>query len=211
MAWDQIIVQKTNLWTESLISIYLGWIFSPNASLYLHWMFVQFVFGHGSLLWRLGYLEPLAFEEGILERYPIFLSIVLNHVSDDTLEFTYAINCLRLLFEMLGGFPWTLSYLVPRMLYYLKFILLLFCGFLLGYKLWLKTTFSPSVMRNTLLGQCFHTRNEKSHKEIFDIFQPFLQACTPNIYSVVYYGFHFLFIVLSLTLNLFLKNSIWII
>lgn len=69
----------------------------------------------------LGFLEPPAFEEGILERYPIFLSIVLNHVSDDTLDFTYAINCLRLLFEMLG------------------------C------KLWLRTTFSPSVMRNTLL------------------------------------------------------------
>ncbi|KAG9449287.1 hypothetical protein H6P81_009252 [Aristolochia fimbriata] len=94
----------------------------------------------------LGFLEPTAFEEGILERYPVFLSIVLNHVSDDTPEFTYAVNCLRLIFEMLG------------------------C------KLWLRTTLSPSVMRNTLLGQCFHTRNEKSHKEIFDIFQPFLQS-----------------------------------
>ncbi|KAF6141788.1 hypothetical protein GIB67_027966 [Kingdonia uniflora] len=94
----------------------------------------------------LGFLEPPAFEEGILERYPVFLSIVLNHVSDDSPEFTYAVNCLRLLFEMLG------------------------C------KLWLRTTLSPSVMRNTLLGQCFHTRNEKSHKEIFDLFRPFLQA-----------------------------------
>ncbi|XP_043709230.1 uncharacterized protein LOC122658369 [Telopea speciosissima] len=94
----------------------------------------------------LGFLEPPAFEEGILERYPIFLSIVLNHVSDDSLEFSYAVNCLRLLFEMLG------------------------C------KLWLRTSLSPSVMRNTLLGQCFHTRNEKSHKEIFDLFQPFLQS-----------------------------------
>lgn len=46
-----------------------------------------------------------------------------------------------------------------------------------GCKLWLRATLSPSVMRNTLLGQCFHTRNEKSHKEIFDLFQPFLQAC----------------------------------
>ncbi|OVA19261.1 putative helicase MAGATAMA 3 [Macleaya cordata] len=94
----------------------------------------------------LGFLEPPAFEEGILERYPILLSIILNHVSDDSLEFTYAVNCLRMLFEMLG------------------------C------KLWLRTSLSPSVMRNTLLGQCFHTRNEKSHKEIFDLFQPFLQA-----------------------------------
>ncbi|KAF5178102.1 Helicase sen1 [Thalictrum thalictroides] len=94
----------------------------------------------------LGFLEPPAFEEGILERHPTFLSLVLNHVSDDSIEFSYAVNCLRLLFEMLG------------------------------YKLWLRTTLSPSVMRNTLLGQCFHTRNEKSHKEIFDLFQPFLQS-----------------------------------
>ncbi|KAF7135616.1 hypothetical protein RHSIM_Rhsim08G0251000 [Rhododendron simsii] len=70
----------------------------------------------------LGFLEPPAFEEGILERYPIFLSIVLNHISDDSGEFSYAVNCLRLLFEMLG------------------------C------KLWLRATLSPSVMRNTLLG-----------------------------------------------------------
>lgn len=94
----------------------------------------------------LGFLEPPAFEEGILDRYPIFLSVVLNHISDDSPEFSYAVNCLRLLFEMLG------------------------------YKLWLKTSLSPSVMRNTLLGQCFHTRNEKSHKEIFDLFLPFLQS-----------------------------------
>ncbi|KAL7180670.1 hypothetical protein ACSBR1_043789 [Camellia fascicularis] len=94
----------------------------------------------------LGFLEPPAFEEGILERYPVFLSIVLNHISDDSFEFSYAVNCLRLLFEMLG------------------------C------KLWLRATLSPSLMRDTLLGQCFHTRNEKSHKEIFDLFQPFLQS-----------------------------------
>ncbi|XP_016648875.1 PREDICTED: uncharacterized protein LOC107880878 [Prunus mume] len=95
----------------------------------------------------LGFLEPPAFEEGILERYPIFLDIVLNHISGDSLEFSHAVACLRILFEMLG------------------------C------KLWLRSTLSPSVMRNTLLGQCFHTRNEKSHKDIFDLFQPFLQAC----------------------------------
>ncbi|XP_052181406.1 uncharacterized protein LOC127794403 isoform X2 [Diospyros lotus] len=69
----------------------------------------------------LGFLEPPAFEEGILERYPVFLSIVLNHISDDSVEFSYAVNCLRLLFEMLG------------------------C------KLWLRAALSPSVMRNTLL------------------------------------------------------------
>ncbi|CAB4272070.1 unnamed protein product [Prunus armeniaca] len=94
----------------------------------------------------LGFLEPPAFEEGILERYPIFLDIVLNHISGDSLEFSHAVACLRILFEMLG------------------------C------KLWLRSTLSPSVMRNTLLGQCFHTRNEKSHKDIFDLFQPFLQS-----------------------------------
>ncbi|XP_016902852.2 uncharacterized protein LOC103500612 isoform X2 [Cucumis melo] len=94
----------------------------------------------------LGFLEPPAFEEGILERYPIFLDIVLNHISSDSLEFAHAVTCLRLLFEMLG------------------------C------ELWLRSTLSPSVMRNTLLGQCFHTRNEKSHKDIFDLFLPFLRS-----------------------------------
>ncbi|CAH1429552.1 unnamed protein product [Lactuca virosa] len=94
----------------------------------------------------LGFLEPHAFEEGILERHPSFLNIVLNHICDDSLEFSYAINCLRLLFDMLG------------------------C------KLWLRATLSPSVMRDTLLGQCFHTKDEKSHKEIFDLFPPFLQS-----------------------------------
>ncbi|MED6159428.1 hypothetical protein PIB30_042279 [Stylosanthes scabra] len=95
----------------------------------------------------LSFLEPPTFEEGILEQYPFFVDIVLNHISGDSLEFSHAVNCLRLLFEMLG------------------------C------KLWLRSTLSPSVMRNTLLGQCFHTRNEKIHKDIFGLFQPFLQAC----------------------------------
>ncbi|XWS20599.1 hypothetical protein CRYUN_Cryun31cG0116500 [Craigia yunnanensis] len=95
----------------------------------------------------LEFLEPPVFEEGILERYPIFFDIVLNHISGDSPEFSHAVNCLRELFKMLG------------------------C------KLWLRSTLSPSVMRNTLLGQCFHTRNEKIHKDIFDLFQPFLQAC----------------------------------
>ncbi|KAL8113605.1 uncharacterized protein LOC141664415 isoform X2 [Apium graveolens] len=94
----------------------------------------------------LGFLEPPAFEEGILEHYPDFLSIVLNHINDDSLEFSYAVNCLRNLFGMLG------------------------C------KLWLTAILSPSVIHNTLLSQCFHTRNEKSHKDIFDLFQPFLQS-----------------------------------
>uniref|UniRef100_A0A6N2LBK7 Helicase Sen1 N-terminal domain-containing protein n=1 Tax=Salix viminalis TaxID=40686 RepID=A0A6N2LBK7_SALVM len=94
----------------------------------------------------LEFLEPPAFEEGILERYPIFFDIVLNHISGDSAEFSHAVSCLKELFKMLG------------------------C------KLWLRSTLSPSVMRNTLLGQCFHTRNEKIHKDIFDLFPPFLQA-----------------------------------
>lgn len=53
-------------------------------------------------LWRLGFLEPPAFEEGILERYPIFLDIVLNHISGDSEDFSHAVTCLRLLFEILG-------------------------------------------------------------------------------------------------------------
>lgn len=53
---------------------------------------------------RLGFLEAPAFEDGILEKYHNFLNIVLNHVSDDSLESSYAITCLRVCFEMLGGF-----------------------------------------------------------------------------------------------------------
>ncbi|KAG1331997.1 hypothetical protein COCNU_02G019650 [Cocos nucifera] len=50
---------------------------------------------------KLGFLEAPAFEDGILEKYPVFLSIVLNHVSDDTPEFSCAITCLRVSFKML--------------------------------------------------------------------------------------------------------------
>ncbi|KAH0465398.1 hypothetical protein IEQ34_005501 [Dendrobium chrysotoxum] len=71
----------------------------------------------------LGFLEAPAYEEGILERYPVFLNIVLNHVSGDTPDFSYAVACLRISFEILGS------------------------------KLWLRTALSPNVMRNTLLGK----------------------------------------------------------
>ncbi|KAF8114235.1 hypothetical protein N665_0039s0003 [Sinapis alba] len=94
----------------------------------------------------LEFLEGPAFEEGILEPYPIFVDTVLNHISGDSPEFSLAVNCLKELFKTLG------------------------C------KLWLRATLSPSVMRNTLLGQCFHTRAEKIHKAIFDLFQPLLQS-----------------------------------
>lgn len=85
----------------------------------------------------LGFLEAPAFEDGILEKYPIFLNIVLNHVSDDGSDLSCSVSCLKASFEMLG------------------------C------KLWLRTTLSPSVMRNTLLGQCFHTRDEKKSQGNF--------------------------------------------
>ncbi|PKA56592.1 putative helicase MAGATAMA 3 [Apostasia shenzhenica] len=67
------------------------------------------------------HLERTTYEEGILERYPVFLSIVLNHVSGDTFDFSYAVACLRISFGILGS------------------------------KVWLRTALSPSVMRNTLL------------------------------------------------------------
>ncbi|XP_057535816.1 uncharacterized protein LOC130813918 isoform X2 [Amaranthus tricolor] len=94
----------------------------------------------------LAFLEPPALEDGILEPYPVFLNFVLDHISDDSAEFSHAVNCMRLLFEILG------------------------C------KLWLRTSLPPSVMRDSLLSQCFHTRNEKTHKEIFDLLQPLLQS-----------------------------------
>ncbi|KAG5237987.1 P-loop containing nucleoside triphosphate hydrolases superfamily [Salix suchowensis] len=50
----------------------------------------------------LEFLEPPAFEEGILERYPIFFDIVLNHISGDSAEFSHAVSCLKELFKMLA-------------------------------------------------------------------------------------------------------------
>ncbi|KAG6555775.1 hypothetical protein Mapa_003016 [Marchantia paleacea] len=94
----------------------------------------------------LGLLEAPAFLKGVLERYPVFVSIVLNHVSEATSVFWNALRCLKLLLEVLG------------------------------YKLWLGMTFSPGVMRNTLLSQCFHSHEERMHVHIFDLFQPFLQS-----------------------------------
>ncbi|KAJ7567512.1 hypothetical protein O6H91_02G151200 [Diphasiastrum complanatum] len=94
----------------------------------------------------LGLLKAQALEEGVVERHPSFVSMVLNHVSEATPVFWNALRCLKLLLEVLG------------------------------YKLWLRTTFAPGVMRNTLLSQCFHTHEEKIHKAIFDLFQPFLQS-----------------------------------
>lgn len=50
-------------------------------------------------------LEPPAFEEGVVERYPFFLSIVLNHASEATPVFWNALHCLKLLLEVLGKPP----------------------------------------------------------------------------------------------------------
>lgn len=47
-------------------------------------------------------MEPPALEEGILECYPIFLDIVLDQISSDSIVFSHAVTCLKLLFEMLG-------------------------------------------------------------------------------------------------------------
>jgi hypothetical protein len=94
----------------------------------------------------LGRLEAPALEEGLLERYPVFLSVVLNHVSEATSVFWNALRCLQLLLEILG------------------------------YKLWLRTTFSAGVVRNTLISQCFHSNQERMHNSIFEQFQPFLQV-----------------------------------
>lgn len=88
MAWNQSIVGTVVLVNEIWHCFSLP-CYTANSSV---------------VYWRLGFLEPMAFEEGILERYPVLLSIVLNHISDDSLEFSYAVNCLRLLFEMLGMF-----------------------------------------------------------------------------------------------------------
>ncbi|CAM6095945.1 unnamed protein product [Calypogeia fissa] len=94
----------------------------------------------------LNLLEPPAFLKGVMEKYPTFVSIVLNHISEVTPVFWNALRCLKLLLQVLG------------------------------YKLWLGTTFSPGVMRNTLLSQCFHSREERLHVHIFDLFEPFLTS-----------------------------------
>ncbi len=60
-----------------------------------------------------------------MERYPVFVSVVLNHVSEATSVFWNALRCLQLLLEILGEqylffhyvsfflacLSWTLSFL----------------------------------------------------------------------------------------------------
>uniref|UniRef100_A0A0E0QT91 Uncharacterized protein n=1 Tax=Oryza rufipogon TaxID=4529 RepID=A0A0E0QT91_ORYRU len=64
----------------------------------------------------LGFLDAPAFEDGILERYPIFLNIVLNHVSDDRSDLSCAVSCLKASFEMLGCKLWLRTTLSPNSL-----------------------------------------------------------------------------------------------
>jgi hypothetical protein len=48
-------------------------------------------------------LQPAALEEGIIERYSVFVSIVLNHVSEyDDSVFYKVVDCLELLLSNLG-------------------------------------------------------------------------------------------------------------
>ncbi|KAL8510589.1 hypothetical protein ACS0TY_017421 [Phlomoides rotata] len=49
--------------------------------------FMQYFFSKEK---EVGFLEPTTFEEGILDRYPIFLGIVLNQISDDSVEFSHS-------------------------------------------------------------------------------------------------------------------------
>ncbi|KAG0553297.1 hypothetical protein KC19_12G000100 [Ceratodon purpureus] len=101
-------------------------------------------------LWRglikiLERLQPAALEEGIVERYSVFVSIVLNRVSEyDDSVFYDVLKCLELLLSNLG------------------------------YKFWLRTTFSAGVVRNTLVSQCFHSNLQRMHTSIFELFPPFL-------------------------------------
>eukprot|EP00850_Spirogloea_muscicola_P001467 SM000005S17264 [mRNA] locus=s5:1111561:1129649:+ [translate_table: standard] len=91
-------------------------------------------------------MEPAALEMGLVREHPALVSIVINHVSETTAVFWIALRCLRLLLEILG------------------------------YKLWMHTTFSAGVVRNTMLSQCFHVTDERTHTALFDVFQPFLQS-----------------------------------
>eukprot|EP00850_Spirogloea_muscicola_P009645 SM000054S18131 [mRNA] locus=s54:712649:726066:+ [translate_table: standard] len=91
-------------------------------------------------------MEPAALEMGLVRVHPALVSIVINHVSETTGVFWIALRCLRLLLEILG------------------------------YKLWMHTSFSASVVRNTMLSQCFHVTDERTHTALFDVFQPFLQS-----------------------------------
>eukprot|EP00897_Mesotaenium_endlicherianum_P004200 jgi/Mesen1/3808/ME000206S02986 len=100
--------------------------------------------GGGGIEGRLLVLEAPALEEGLVERYPPFVNIVLNHVSEDSAIFARALSCLRILLESLG------------------------------YKLWVHTNFSPSVVRNTLMSQCFNSAREALHADLFALIPPFL-------------------------------------
>lgn len=89
MAWNHIIVGSGGLNSVSLRTFIFALLMVSSFS-------ICFIFH------RLEFLEPPALEEGILENYPIFFDIVLNHISGDSPEFSHAVSCLRELFKMLG-------------------------------------------------------------------------------------------------------------
>ncbi|CAI5933137.1 unnamed protein product [Closterium sp. NIES-65] len=94
----------------------------------------------------LSLMAPPALDEGVVERYPAFVSIVLNHVGEDTSVFRPALACLRMMLQVTG------------------------------YKLWLHSAFPPGVVRNTLISQCFNSSHEPTHKLLLDLLPPFLQS-----------------------------------
>ncbi|GJP43395.1 hypothetical protein CLOM_g2860 [Closterium sp. NIES-68] len=98
------------------------------------------------LLTILSLMAPPALDEGVVERYPAFVSIVLNHVGEDTSVFRPALACLRMMLQVTG------------------------------YKLWLHSAFPPGVVRNTLISQCFNSTHEPTHKLLLDLLPPFLQS-----------------------------------
>ncbi|CAI7814373.1 unnamed protein product [Closterium sp. NIES-54] len=98
------------------------------------------------LLTILSLMAPPALDEGVVERYPAFVSIVLNHVGEDTSVFRPALACLRMMLQVTG------------------------------YKLWLHSAFPPGVVRNTLISQCFNSSHEPTHKLLLDLLPPFLQS-----------------------------------
>ena len=81
-----------------------------------------------------------------MERHPSFVAIVLNHVSEDSSVFRPALNCLRMLLEVLG------------------------------YQLWVHSSLAPSVIRQTLVTRCFHSNKEAMHKLVFDLLPPYLRV-----------------------------------
>eukprot|EP00898_Chlorokybus_atmophyticus_P002657 jgi/Chlat1/3392/Chrsp23S03726 len=91
-------------------------------------------------------LDPGVLETEVLARYPAFVSIVLNHIGETSQTFWHALRCLNTLLSVLG------------------------------YRMWMHASFTPGVVCDTLLGQCFHAKDERIHKAVLDVFSPFLES-----------------------------------